>query len=468
MVAQGIDITDAGAVAGFAYKVLRNAAEEVRAILPEGKLLYLNGFNYDEVDDLEYHIEVECLPSGGWGYDYFIPRASYARNLQKDVLYMTGRFQASWGDFGGLKSKASIEHDVYDALCQGVQYSIGDHMHPAENLEKDMYEMIGGIYGRTMLYEKYTDDAKYQSDIGIIINKQTYGGNQPGIARMLSEAKYSFEIIHEWMDIDKFKLIILPDHTFVDENLAKKLKAYVGNGGKIFSSGSSGTNANGFIMNEWSDFIDYEGADGSTCSYYKTYKQIDEADMKYAMYNQAILMTAKDKTDSRAEYIKPYFNRRWDGFHGFYYTPPEKLTGQTAVAISKDKTIAHVCFNIFEAYYAKASVFHKNLVKMIIEEMMPNQLIKAPTMPSTSRVTLTGTDKYKLLHVKVTFPEPRGGFDIIEEHVVLSAGRKVYVRGEYRTAKLLPCETPVESVVENGYTIVTLPEITGYDMFLLQ
>jgi hypothetical protein len=105
---------------------------------------------------------------------------------------------------------------------------------------------------------------------------------------------------------------------------------------------------------------------------------------------------------------------------------------------------------------------------MIIEEMMPDQLIKAPGMPSTSRVTLTGTDSYKLLHVKVTFPEPRGGFDIIEEHVVLPAGRKVYVRGEYKTAQRLPCETPVESVIENGYTVVTLPEITGYDMFLLQ
>ena len=89
-------------------------------------------------------------------------------------------------------------------------------------------------------------------------------------------------------------------------------------------------------------------------------------------------------------------------------------------------------------------------------------------IPSTARVTLTGTDDYSLLHVKVTFPEPRGKFDIVEEHVTLKKGAVVKVRGEYERVCLLPAETPIESRIEDGYTVVTLPEITGYDMFLLK
>ena len=104
----------------------------------------------------------------------------------------------------------------------------------------------------------------------------------------------------------------------------------------------------------------------------------------------------------------------------------------------------------------------------LLQSLLPEPLIRAKSMPSTSRVTLTGTDAYKLLHVKVTFPEPRGPVGIVEEHVTLPAGREVFVRGEYKNVCLLPAETPVASEIKDGYTKITLPEITGYDMFLLK
>ena len=74
----------------------------------------------------------------------------------------------------------------------------------------------------------------------------------------------------------------------------------------------------------------------------------------------------------------------------------------------------------------------------------------------------------KLLHVKVTFPERRGEFTVVEDHVTLKADAVVKVRGEYRTVCRLPELMPMESRIENGYTVVTLPEITGYDMFVFR
>lgn len=65
-------------------------------------------------------------------------------------------------------------------------------------------------------------------------------------------------------------------------------------------------------------------------------------------------------------------------------------------------------------------------------------------------------------------PERRGEFTIAEDHVTLKAGAVVKIRGEYPQVCLLPGETPVESRIEDGYTVVTLPEITGYDLFLLR
>ena len=99
---------------------------------------------------------------------------------------------------------------------------------------------------------------------------------------------------------------------------------------------------------------------------------------------------------------------------------------------------------------------------------MPENLIKADGIPSTSRVTLTGNSEYKLLHVKVTYPEIRGKLGVIEEHNVLPCGRVVAILGEYTSVSRLPETEAVPFEVKDGYTYVTLPEIVGYDMFLLK
>lgn len=465
MTARGIDITDRSAVTAFSHEVMLDISRRIRELVPQDKLLILNGMGYDEVDDLQSHIEVECLPSGGWGYDYFIPRASYARNLHENTLYMTGRFQASWGDFGGFKSKASIENDVYDALCQGVQISVGDHMHPARGLEKDIYAVIGEIYGKVKKYEQWTDEAKYKADIGIVVRRGGMGPEQQGAARMLSELKYSFEIVNEDMDLSRFRLLILPDETTVNEKLLVKLRAHMQKGGSLLSTGFGGltTDRRGFAPGLY-DYIEYCGADSNNSSYFHTNEKICEADMDYDMYVQGMLMKTDDAF-SAASYVKAYFNRHWDGFHGYFYTPPEKENGYTAAALRGNT--AHICFKVFTAYNRTASVFHKKLVASLIGRLLPDPFISAPDMPSTSRVTLTGTDSYDLLHVKTTFPEPRGPFDIVEEHVVLPAGRRVSVRGEYENVCLLPERTPVLFEAKEGRTDITLPEITGYAMFLL-
>ncbi len=405
MLLRGIDITDEKAVQQFTIDVMMDFSRRVREVVPAEKLLYLNGMQRDLVDDWEHHIEVECLPSGGWGYDTFLQNAAYARNIQKDVLYMTGRFQASWGDFGGFKSKASLENDVYDALCAGVQVSIGDHLHPAENLEEDIYKIIGDIYGRIMQYEKYTDDAVNQSDIGIIVNRGRSNGNHRGGAvRMLAELKYTFDVVNEDMDLDRFKVLILPDIIEINDRLYARLRAFLDRGGKLLISGTSGLkpDQSGFALAELDDLMTYDGRDPSNSSYYITREKICEAQMKYSMYNESILLTAKSDADVVADHIKPYFNKGWDGLHGYYYTPPEKKTGHTAVMLHSN--IAYVCFNIFSAYLTQESVFHKKLVEHLLESLLPEPWICAKSMPSTSRVTLTGTDDYKLLHVKVTFP----------------------------------------------------------------
>ncbi|MCK4983573.1 MAG: hypothetical protein KAS17_11650, partial [Victivallaceae bacterium] len=75
-------------------------------------------------DVLKYlsHLELESLPTGGWGYDHFPMGAKYCTNLEYDFLGMTGKFHTTWGEFGGFKHPDALRYEcaamiAYNAKC---------------------------------------------------------------------------------------------------------------------------------------------------------------------------------------------------------------------------------------------------------------------------------------------------------------------------------------------------------------
>ena len=57
------------------------------------------------------HLELESLPTGGWGYDHFPSSARYAATLGFDFVGHTGKFHTSWGEFGGFKHPDALEYE---------------------------------------------------------------------------------------------------------------------------------------------------------------------------------------------------------------------------------------------------------------------------------------------------------------------------------------------------------------------
>ena len=462
MLAEGVDITDPKAVEAFGMKSTLAFRDKVLALLPEGKRLKMNGLGHRYCS----HGEIECLPTGGWGYEFFAACCAMVRNIHKDVIYMTGRFQRSWGDFGGLRTTASLENDFFDGLLNNTQISVGDHMHPRGGLEPAVYEQVKNLFTKMEAYEPWTDSARYISEVGVLCDQKDY--SQPtyyGIARMLGELKYNFDFVDGSMDFDRFPVMILPDMVRVDKNLAEKLSAYLAKGGKLLISGSSALNEEktGFALREL-EFAQFCGVDSTKTAYYQPADGSDGLTVR-SMYEPGILLRAKEGAVVEAKYVTPYFDRHWDGQHGYYYTPP--TTNAPYDAVVRCGAVELISFNVFAAYNHYASAFHKRLVADALARLLPEKLTDASSLPSTARVSLTGTDGYNLLHVKVTYAESRGDFCAIEEHNVLPAGRKMRVKGDYQKVMLLPERRELPFTSEDGYAVFDLPEITGYQMFCL-
>lgn len=465
---RGMDIESDADISAFAAWAARDFAEKIRALVPEDKYLYFKGLPLRVARDLNTHGEIACLASN-MGYDFFPAQAALARGLYRGRLYMNGRFGYDWGDFGGYKGRASVENDFFEALMNGCGTTLGDHLHPAEICEAGIYRDIAAIYGEMEKIEKWTDNTDYLAEIAILTADGTAGASHEGAARILSELKYTYNILSVEDDFSGYPLVILPDNITVDGALKAKLDAYFSKGGRVLSSGASGLTPekDGFAHPAW-DFI-YEGEDELEVNYYRmNFETAGLAPMRYEAYERAGLVKASEGDTVYADHITTYFNRDYDGSHWYFYTPPRNETGYASALVNKAGNVAHVAFPVFRAFRKTLSRGHRALVGKLLSVLLPEKLIRADRLPITSRATVLQGDAYQLLCLKVTYPENRGEGGSVEEHTVLPAGREVSVKGEYTTATCLSCGQTLPISVKDGYTTVTLPEITGYAIIYLE
>ena len=477
---EGINIKDVAAVTDFTYRKILEFAAEIRSYIPKELNIIFSGIATEYSVGMQYRCEIEHLPSC-WGYEQVPASAAYQRNVfgKDNVQYMTGRFQKGWGDFGGFKGRISLENDMYDALYTNMGFCIGDHMHPARNIDKNLYKIFGEVFEKYMQYEKWTEDTDIVAEVAILKNKYTAYSDNLGVkdneehlcvnaaVRMLGELKQSFDVINEDMDFGRYKIIILPDRITMTDKLKDKLDAYIKNGGKIISTGESGLNKDktDFALDAW-NFVKFDGLDASVDGYFKADESINELPFEWNSYREGIAMTATDKKYEVSAFVKPYFDVDYDGLFGYgRYNPPKEETGQAVMAMSDN--VCQISFKVFSAYGRYFLPPHKGLVKYALDKFLADPIIKTDDMPATSRISVAAAKDYDLLHIKATFPEHRGSIGIVEQHGELVAGHTISVKGEYKAASLLPNETPVEFKVENGYTTVTLPAVTGYAMIKL-
>ena len=478
MLKAGADIGNAQEVFDFQKDVVKLFSREIKALAGEERYLFFNNDRTPE-DMMNTHAEIEILPSWTWlHYEGFYQRAAFLRNIFKKRIYMTGRFQRDWGDFGGIRPKAALENDVWDAFLQGYDISFGDHIDPVRGINKDMYKVIGEIYSQAEKTEEYRQGAEYVAEIAVLSEKydDLLNVRNRGAAHILHELHYTFDFIAPYMDFSKYRLIIIPDSFEMSDMLAEKLEKYIRAGGRLLTSGVAGLNKErtGFALSCY-EFVKFDGLDESKRAYFSLnngfcdYGNDNIWSVYYITEEEKIggtgIKMLNNGGEECASYVSAYFDVMRQGLHGCYYTPPKEKT-EFSMAVCGKKA-AHIAFEVFGNYGVYFLQAHKILVKQIIEKLMPESLLVCENIPFTSKLSLTRKPEYDLLHIKVSYPEHRNFRAVIEEHNTLKSGATVSVRGKYTSAVTLPEGEKLEICYKNGYTAVRLPEITGYAMIKL-
>lgn len=417
-----------------------------------------------------HHLELESLPTGGWGYDHFPLSAAYSRVLGREFLGMTGKFHKSWGEFGGYKHPNALIYETALSVAMGAKCSIGDQLHPMGRFEEATYKLIGAAYSEIEKREKWCSDVTAVTDIAIYTTYTEETRNtcpDVGANRMLLEGKYLYNIIDDLCDLNDYKLVIFPDSVTFTRELSDKVKAYIANGGKILLSGKSGLCENGEFFCDFG--VRYIGRSELDATYLvPNYEMQPNGRAPYLMYDRGHIIEADDSVETVAFMQNSYFNRAFRRFCSHANTPniPDDY-GYGAVISG---SIGYIAWNVFTEYGVHGAFHHKKIVCDMLDILLGDKKTLCTSLGSNGVVTLMeqkNENRY-VNHLLYAVTKLRGNTEVIEDAPV-TVDTKVSVRLPAKPSRvyLAPEEKDIPYTYENGVLSYTVKEFTLHGMVVI-
>ena len=417
MAKEGYDPENPDDRARFAKRTLmkyyRRVTAAARSLNPEMPVFHNSGnVNVGNREILPYfsHLELESLPTGGWGYDHYPMSAAYCRKLELDFLGMTGQFHTTWGEFGGFKHPNALRYECAAMLANGSKCSIGDQLHPSGNLDESTYELIGKAYEEVERKEPWCRHVRSAADVAILSNTAFHpdpscaGTASPpgetGASRLLLESHIHFDLLDREMSFDPYRVLVLADDIRISPELGKRLGAFLARGGKLILSGSSVLKADEDVP-AFDLPMEYAGINPLFPDYVKAAPAVapDFVKTPFVMYRPSHRIKVKGGV-SLGEIYDPYFNRTYAHFSSHQHTPykPEPSGFDAGIMTGGILYFAHPVFGLYAGY---GNVALKQYVAHAIMAFAGEDLSVHTNLPSQGRMTLMKQEEERryILHL---------------------------------------------------------------------
>ena len=480
----GLNPYDENDVLKHAEMVYKRYAEKTRAAVDKYKpnlSLFHNGghIRQGRRDLVNYntHLELESLPTGGWGYDHFPFSARYCQGLGVDYLGMTGKFHGSWGEFGGFKHPNALRFEVALAAANGAKCSVGDQLSPSGEMDMVTYDLIGSAYSELEEKEEWLDNVESVADIAII-SPEAYVGDLStgqmtkvddsgsGVCRIMLEGKYLFDVIDFESDLSKYKVIILPDVIRADIDFAKRLREFCDCGGKVLATGKSALyeNSNEFCLNLGAERIK---ENPYKPDYFRPLEKIkDMGDTGYIMHGNGEKIRCIGNELGIRE--NPYFNRTRAHFCSHQHTPNSCEYGGAGMTEGKDGI--YIAWNIFADYAQSGELHLKQMAIFALDRLLDSAKTLKTNLPAQGIVTLMKQNDRLICHLLYASPVKRGnGIEVIEDILpIYNVELAIKTDKKINKVYLAPQKEDIDFTYENGYISVKLDKIECHQMVVFE
>ena len=500
MLAEGYDPENEADRIRFSHRTLLKyfervtaAAQSVRADMP---VFHNNGGllepNHDEFLPYYTHLELESLPTGGWGYDHFPLLAAYCRSLDHEFLGMTGKFHKSWGEFGGFKHPNALKYECCAMIAQGAKCSIGDQLHPTGMWDESTCRLIGAAYEEVEQKEPWCRNAESVANVAIISDIDYFRIKQDhtlinaeiALSRLLLESHIPFDRVGRNGALDHYKVIILPDNFKADAAMREKLNMFLANGGKLIFAGDT------LCCKEDENKMAFE-LPVELCGKVKEYPNYIEAAQEFSadfmstpfvMYQPSRQIKVKGGK-SLGKIYDPYFRRSYKHFSSHQHTPNKPEASGFDAGILTDN-ILYFAHPVFTLYGVHGNVILKEFISKALLALIGEELPIHTTLPSQGRVSLLRQKEEKrfVAHALFATPVLRGmrtpppakddrattPLEVIEElHPLYNIGFSFRLPETIKRITLEPQGTEIVFTQKNGCVEVELEKLICHQMIVL-
>jgi hypothetical protein len=456
----------------------RRINEATHAIKPEIRVFHNGGHitrGDRELADLNtHHLELESLPTGGWGYDHFPLSARYVQGLGREFLGMTGKFHTTWGEFGGYKHPNALRYEAALNLANGAKISVGDQMHPFGQLDPATYAVIGAAYAEVEAKEPWCQGTTSVADVAFFTQEafgataDRTGDSDTGAVRVLQEGGILYDVVDLQSDLSGYQLVILPDSIPVEGALKAKLDAFLKNGGKLFATGTSALNkeTGEFAL----DFGVRWTGEGTFSPTYLVpgFPLVNWEQAAFVMYSTAQGLELTTGT-TLAELQNPFFNRDMLHFCSHQHAPNTKESAGPLMV--QTQNTVYLGLPAFALYTSLGQNVLRDVllhgIRLLLEKPTLETNLPAQGVQTVMRQAADGRTVVHLLYAS---PVRRGkGIEVIEDLLpVTNVAVSLRVEKAPKRVYLAPQGEDLPFTIENGVLKTVVPELVCHQMVVVE
>ena len=469
----------------------RRSAELVAAVRPGCEVDQNNNTRLGLGERVPYmsNVDIEALPTGGWGYQYFPVDVRFARTLGAPVTGMTGRFALSWADFGGLKGSGQLEVEMAQIVAQGAQVCVGDQPPPSARLDAAVYDRIGAGYAHLDVLRPFLEGAAPLVEAAVVVSGQmladpgrieipglplepavAWSHSVVGAAELLLAHRVQFDVVEPGPDLGRYRLLVVPDRTVVDDILADLLLAHLESGGAVIAAGQALQREDG---TSWSPGVQPAGRSPYSVPFLLPEEALAGrlSPFPYALYRGADQYRVEGAT-VLARLGVPLFERTPEHWTSHSYAPLRERTDY-ALAWHRGR-LGGLGFDVGSDHLSTGYWVYAEVFGAVLDAVLPERLVRAD-LPGPVEISLTRqrTDKgpRTLVHLVPSFAERRWGSrletyaaPVTLADVVLS----VDLDHPVRSARRARSSDPVKLSDDNGRVRLELDRLRGPDLVVLE
>lgn len=438
--------------------------EVVKSISPKTQIVHNVPYHVSKQAEIDANdqIEVESLPTGGWGYDNFPAVVSYLRRQGKNIIGMTGKFHRGWGEFGGYKYENALKYEAAFDLAFGAGMNVGDQLHPSGVIDDYTYDMVSKTFDWFKERQPFSG-GECLSEIALY---SPFNGDftdldgRTGASRILFEDKYLFDMIGEEEVSAKYPLIVIATARPLSKKEAVKFAEYAKKGGKILAEGLAAKS----LADEGVDlgFGNMTDDDETPCYFKAKYPIAAANGAPLVIYGKA--WNIEPSGEVLCDKFSPYFKREGNVFCSHSQTPCDYDKKSAAITLGKDGIA--VAADLFSLYASDGGLTAKVLISPLISRLTGENKMVITTLPSSGKVTLFKKGESKILHLVYANTVTRGGgktpVEVVEDIVTLSEV-KVSLKGERPSELILQPEgRKIPFSYENGRILFDIKDFNCY------